>query len=333
MNSKKGKKPVGTAKKPKPEALMGDLFAAAFKRHKCAAAATIAAVLVLAVIAAWLCGRSGIAEGEAVFYFFDVGQGDAAAVVTSEGCILIDAGTNDAEDELCRQMRRAGIRRIDLAVLTHPHEDHIGGADAVIDRFEVGRVLISGRGTDTAAYSRLCEAAERRGTDIGAAEAGYTEEIGGMKLDVLFADEDAVSENDMSAVVKVEFGSVSAIYTGDAGEKTEGLILGRYERDELECDILKVGHHGSQTSSSREWLEALSPGFAVISCAAANDYGHPHAAVLRRLADLGAEVHRTDIEGTVVFVSDGESVKNASGSEKWQLCAVLPHAHRERRCA
>lgn len=242
MNSKKGKKPVGTAKKPKPEALMGDLFAAAFKRHKCAAAATIAAVLVLAVIAAWLCGRSGIAEGEAVFYFFNVGQGDAA-------------------------------------------------------------------------------------------EAGYTEEIGGMKLDVLFADEDAVSENDMSAVVKVEFGSVSAIYTGDAGEKTEGLILGRYERDELECDILKVGHHGSQTSSSREWLEALSPGFAVISCAAANDYGHPHAAVLRRLADLGAEVHRTDIEGTVVFVSDGESVKNVSGSAKWQLCGVLPHARRERRCA
>ena len=227
MNSKKGKKPVGTAKKPEPEALMGDLFAAAFKRHKRAAAATIAAVLVIAVIAAWLCGRSGIAEGEAVFYFFDVGQGDAAAVVTSEGCILIDAGTNDAADELCRQMRRAGIRRIDLAVLTHPHEDHIGGSDAVIDRFEVGRVLISGRGTDTAAYSRLCEAAERRGTDIGAAEAGYTEEIGGMKLDVLFADEDAVSENDMSAVVKVEFGSVSAIYTGDAGEKTEGLILGR----------------------------------------------------------------------------------------------------------
>ena len=154
-----------------------------------------------------------------------------------------------------------------------------------------------------------------------------------MKLDVLFADEDAVSENDMSAVVKVEFGSVSAIYTGDAGEKTEGLILGRYERDELECDILKVGHHGSQTSSSREWLEALSPGFAVISCAAANDYGHPHAAVLRRLADLGAEVHRTDIEGTVVFVSDGESVKNVSGSAKWQLCGVLPHARRERRCA
>lgn len=173
MNSKNGKKPVGTAKKPKPEALTGDLFAAVFKGHKRAAAATIAAVLVIAVIAAWLCGRSGIAEGEAVFYFFNVGQGDAAAVVTSEGCILIDAGTNDAEDELCRQMRRAGIRRIDLAVLTHPHEDHIGGADAVIDRFEVGRVLISGRGTDTAAYSRLCEAAERRGTDIGAAEAGY----------------------------------------------------------------------------------------------------------------------------------------------------------------
>ena len=137
MNSKKGKKPVGTAKKPKPEALMGDLFAAAFKRHKCAAAATIAAVLVLAVIAAWLCGRSGIAEGEAVFYFFNVGQGDAAAVVTSEGCILIDAGTNDAEDELCRQMRRAGIRRIDLAVLTHPHEDHIGGIPYLLKKFNI----------------------------------------------------------------------------------------------------------------------------------------------------------------------------------------------------
>ena len=156
MNSKNGKKPVGTAKKPKPEALTGDLFAAAFKRHKRAAAATIAAVLVIAVIAAWLCGRSGIAEGEAVFYFFDVGQGDAAAVVTSEGCILIDAGTNDAEDELCRQMRRAGIRRIDLAVLTHPHEDHIGGGDAVLRAFPVREIWTNGaadaNGAKTAAH-------------------------------------------------------------------------------------------------------------------------------------------------------------------------------------
>lgn len=281
--------------------------AAVRRRRKKAAGAAITVLVAVLIFAAWLYGRlsGGIAEGEARFYFFDVGQGDAAAVVTRDACIVVDAGTEASEERLRLQLERAGIRRIDLAVFTHPHEDHIGGADMLIENFEVGAVLMPDNKSDTLTYSRLISALQSKNIELIPAEEGYTAELGGLSLCVLFASADATDENDMSAVVRISFGETSAIFTGDAGESAEKMTLAKYPAYELRCGILKVGHHGSSTSTCTEWAEALSPQFAVISCGAANDYGHPHDEVLRRLAAVGAEIFRTDLDGTVCFVSDG----------------------------
>ncbi len=296
-----------------------DIGKAVVKRGKRRGVLAAATLLLLALLfALWLYGRltCGIPEGQARFYFFDVGQGDAAAVVTRDGCIVIDAGTEASETRLRLLMERAGIRRIDLAVFTHPHDDHIGGADMIIEDFEVGAVLMPETEADTPAYLRLTEAIERKNIELIPAEAGYSGEFGGLSLRVLFASADAVDENDMSAVVKVSFGNTSAIFTGDAGVSAERKILARHTAGELRCGILKVGHHGSSTSTCAEWANTLSPQFAVVSCAAANDYGHPHEQVLRRLSAVGAEIHRTDIEGTVCFVSDGNALRLRSKNER-----------------
>ena len=281
------------------------------RRRKRAAGAVITVLVAVLIFAAWLYGRlsGGIAEGEARFYFFDVGQGDAAAIVTRDACIVVDAGTEASEERLRLQLERAGIRRIDLAVFTHPHEDHIGGADMLIENFEVGAVLMPDNKSDTLTYSRLISALQSKNIELIPAEEGYTAELGGLSLCVLFASADATDENDMSAVVRISFGETSAIFTGDAGESAEKMILAKYPSGELTGGILKVGHHGSSTSTCAEWAEALSPQFAVISCGAVNDYGHPHDEVLRRLAALGAEIFRTDLDGTVCFVSDGRALK------------------------
>ena len=281
------------------------------RRRKRAAGAVITVLVAVLIFAAWLYGRlsGGIAEGEARFYFFDVGQGDAAAIVTRDACIVVDAGTEASEERLRLQLERAGIRRIDLAVFTHPHEDHIGGADMLIENFEVGAVLMPDNKSDTLTYSRLISALQSKNIELIPAEEGYTAELGGLSLCVLFASADATDENDMSAVVRISFGETSAIFTGDAGESAEKMILAKYPSGELTGGILKVGHHGSSTSTCAEWAEALSPQFAVISCGAANDYGQPHDEVLRRLAALGAEIFRTDLDGTVCFVSDGRALK------------------------
>lgn len=281
------------------------------RRRKKAAGAVITVLVAVLIFAAWLYGRlsGGIAEGEARFYFFDVGQGDAAAVVTRDACIVVDAGTEASEERLRLQLERAGIRRIDLAVFTHPHEDHIGGADMLIENFEVGAVLMPDNKSDTLTYSRLISAMQSKNIELIPAEEGYTAELGGLSLCVLFASADATDENDMSAVVRISFGETSAIFTGDAGESAEKMILSKYPSGELTGGILKVGHHGSSTSTCTEWAETLLPQFAVISCGAVNDYGHPHEEVLRRLAAVGAEIFRTDLDGTVCFGSDGRALK------------------------
>ena len=285
--------------------------AAVRRRRKKATCAVITVLVAVLIFAAWLYGRlsGGIAEGEARFYFFDVGQGDAAAVVTRDACIVVDAGTEASEERLRLQLERAGIRRIDLAVFTHPHEDHIGGADMLIENFEVGAVLMPDNKSDTLTYARLISALQNKNIELIPAEEGYAAELGGLSLCVLFASADATDENDMSAVVRISFGETSAIFTGDAGESAEKMILEKYPEGELRCGILKVGHHGSSTSTCTEWAEALSPQFAVISCGAVNDYGHPHDEVRRRLAAVGAEIFRTDLDGTVCFASDGRVLK------------------------
>ena len=253
-------------------------------------------------------------EGEAEFHFIDVGQGDAALIRTSAGHVLIDAGTNDSEDALIAYLKAEGIKELVYAVFTHPHEDHIGGADAVLDYCDVKNVIMPERTSTTGDYTRLMDAieVEKAHVIIAEPEAVYT--VGGLQMTILgpIGSEYKDINND-SIVLRVDFGESSVLYTGDAEDVSEKEMLSRYALNgKLDCDLLKLGHHGSDSSTTEDFLKAVSPTMAVISCGEGNSYGHPKQEILIRLNRYGIAYWRTDLEESIVLISDGETLSKES---------------------
>jgi len=245
--------------------------------------------------------------------FLDVGQGDAVAIHTpADRWLLVDAGPWDedydaGEKRVLPWLRAHGARRIEAMVLTHPHVDHIGGAAAVMRGMPVGRLIEPGLPFGTPIYLGVLQTAEARHVPWSAARQDRTLRIDGLELtflwptvDVLDAPADA---NDISAVLRIRYGSFAALLTGDAPSSVEHLLVTRYGEG-LRADVLKAGHHGSRTASSEELLEAVHPALAVISCGRRNKYGHPAPETLDRLHADGVPVARTDEDGTVVVRVD-----------------------------
>ncbi|HEX5724641.1 MAG TPA: DNA internalization-related competence protein ComEC/Rec2, partial [Longimicrobiaceae bacterium] len=241
--------------------------------------------------------------------FIDVGQGDAIALRTPAGrWLLVDAGPlEDAYDagekRVLPFLRARGARRVEALVLTHPHADHIGGAAAVMRALPVGTLVEPGLPFGSPVYLETLRTAERRGVAWHAARQDRVLRVDGVELtflwpvaDLLDSVEDA---NEISAVLRVRYGDFAALLTGDASAAVERALVARYGA-ELEADVLKAGHHGSATSTSDELLAAVRPALAVVSCGARNEYGHPAPEVVARLERGGAEVARTDLDGTVV---------------------------------
>ena len=249
-------------------------------------------------------------EGQAEFHFIDVGQGDAALIRTSAGNVLIDAGTNDAEEELVAYLKAEGITELAYAIFTHPHEDHIGGADAVLDYCEVKNVILPDVTTNTVVYTRMMDAVEAEGATviIAVPEAVYT--VGDLKLTILAPiGKDYADMNNTSVVLRADFGGSSVLYTGDAEDVSEEEMLERYRLNgKLDCDLLKVGHHGSENSSTEAFLDVVTPELAVISCGEGNKYGHPTQETLARLNERQVTYWRTDLLGSIVVISDGETL-------------------------
>lgn len=298
--------PPHTSKSPKHNSRIRRTLKTAAKILAACLPVITAAAIAAAFI--WGGGIGDIPSGEAYFYFFDVGQADAAAIITNDSCILIDAGSNLAAARLTEKLRRAGVEKIDLAVFSHSHEDHIGGSDSVLKEFKVTEILMPHTDEYSPALDRLLKAADARGTSIAYTQNIKTITVGALTVEVLPTLPNADDENEESAIVKITFGNTSAIYTGDAGTESERYILSCLGADALNCDILKVGHHGSDTSNCEEWISAISPDFAVISCEMGNEYGHPSYNVLRRLQNAGAEICRTDKDGSVLLVSNGTDI-------------------------
>ncbi len=250
-------------------------------------------------------------EGSVEFHFIDVGQGDAALIRTEEGNVLIDAGTNASEEALIAYLKAEGVTELAYAVFTHPHEDHIGGADAVLEYCKVENVILPDATATTKVYERMMDAIEAEGADVIMATPDATYKVGDLKLTVLapiaFQYKDV---NNYSVVLRADFGDTSVLFTGDAEDVSEQEMLGRYELGRiLDCDLLKVGHHGSDSSTTEAFLKEVSPKYAVISCGEGNDYGHPKQSILKRLEAAGVTYWRTDLLGSVVVISDGEDLK------------------------
>lgn len=246
--------------------------------------------------------------------FFDVGQGDAIFIETPGGNqILVDGGPDG------RILAKVGAtlpfwdRSLDLLIATHPHADHLAGLVEALKRYDVAMVMESGAGHSTPEYEAWREILKERAVPVSAARRGQRIDAGdGIMLDILSPAEDAVAAaktpHGANIVLLLTHGETTALLTGDAEKALEYRLL--FESPALlDADILKVGHHGSKTSSTAEFLKVVSPDLAVISSGRKNRYGHPHPEVMERLKALGIPTERTDIRGDIAMESDGAAYR------------------------
>ncbi len=256
---------------------------------------------------------------DVIFHFIDVGQGDAILVTTPWGNMLIDSGddNNTSRNKLMNYLASQNITSFEYVVFTHPDADHIGSADRILLNYNVKNVIMPDYEKTTQVYNRLLDAIESTGVNlilIGEDEdvceqPGYTFSIGALVNTVMGPVQDYKDANEMSVVIKSVFGDISVLFTGDAEKGSEADMLALYKNGELDCDILKVGHHGSDTSTTAAFLAAVSPDMAVISCGAGNKYGHPHSQIIQRLENAGVDYFRTDTDGDVVIKTNGEKIE------------------------
>ena len=247
-------------------------------------------------------------------HFIDVGQGDSTLVESSGRFALIDGGEYSERDKVVSYLSSQGVKELDYIISTHPHSDHCGGLSEVIRTFSTA-VLICPDAPTSSSWEYVMDAADERGVTYETPNPYDTYQLGSATITVLSPDKnDVYSElNDYSIVTMIEYGNTSALLTGDAEKGVEkALVRSGYD---LSADILKCGHHGSSTSSCEQFLDAVSPDAAVISCGKNNEYGHPHEETLTALKERNVSVWRTDNSGNVVALSDGENFTFSTSTE------------------
>jgi len=248
-------------------------------------------------------------------HYVDVGQGDSTLVVDPSGdTLLIDAGTSYNSASLLKYLSALKINEIDYFIITHYHDDHMGGADEVIDALNVKNMIIPDVTLDSSAYKKLMKSIYEEEAAIYYAAPGDVYEIGQTDITLLAPLEitDNGKNND-SIIIRVDYGESSFLFTGDAEAKAERAALKNMGVDAFDTDVLQAGHHGSRTSSSDEFLDAVSPMCVIISCGADNDYGHPHSETLDKYAERDISVYRTDLEDDILILSDGNTVSKWNG--------------------
>lgn len=234
--------------------------------------------------------------------YIDVGQADAILIENDKKYMLIDAGNNEDGDLLVNYFKDKNITDFEYVVATHPHEDHIGGMDNIIKNFNIKNYYMPDCYTTTKTFEELLDALEEKNLSFETPDIDSEFVLGDALFKVLYTGTDKRDLNNTSIVLRMTYKDVSFMFTGDATNTTEKKILAK----DLQSDVLKVGHHGSQYSTSDEFLDKVNPKYAIISVGTGNVYDHPKDITLNKLK--GIEVHRTDKEGTIRVISDGKNI-------------------------
>lgn len=253
---------------------------------------------------------AAVSDGELRVTFLDVGNADCILIQSGGQTALIDAGKHSTANDVLEKLRIAGVERLDYVIATHADADHIGGMATLIREMEVGTFLIPPVGesdaTKTQVYQSMLSALEERGVPPADAEYGFTCYLGTAELKIISGRITTAEGNEGSAVCRLSFGEHTFLLMGDAGKAVERELI--LDRVDIRADVIKVGHHGSDTSTDVQFIHLSSPSYAVITCGVDNSLGHPHETTLKTLEEYGVTVYRSDHHGDIVFTSDGTTL-------------------------
>ncbi len=239
--------------------------------------------------------------------FIDVGQADSMLVRCGGEAMLVDGGNAPDSDLLETVLKKQGVDELDYVVCTHAHEDHAGGLPGALHHAKLKHALAPVTEADNRPFSKFVQAAAQQGVSIEVPEPDDTFSLGDAEVKVLGPREDYDETNNTSIVLRLTYGGTSFLLTGDMESDAEQDLLDA--GCDVSADLLKVGHHGSSSSTSHRFLEAVDPAYAVISCETGNDYGHPHDETLQALSDASVRLYRTDMQGDILAESDGKTVR------------------------
>lgn len=249
-------------------------------------------------------------ENKMIIHYIDVGQGDCILIQVNNKNLLIDSGPSSNRKDLLNYLEKLDIKKFDYIIATHPHEDHIGNMDTIIKRYDIGSFYSPKVITSSTTFENMISALVDKNLKINILKKGVKGIDLGKNTEIeVFSPLENISSdnlNDYSPIIKITFFNNSFLFTGDAEISTEDTVLS--QNNNLNCDILKVGHHGSSTSTSTDFLISTNPSVAIISVGKNNSYGHPTSETLSLLNSYNIRTIRTDINGTVIAISDGKNI-------------------------
>lgn len=253
-------------------------------------------------------------ENNMVTHFIDVGQGDCILIQVNNKNLLIDSGTSDSKEKVIRYLKNNNITKLDYIIATHPHEDHIGGMSSVIKSFKIGEFYAPKVTSSSQVFEDMIRSLKSKNLKIKVAKANISLDLGPNTSCIMLSPNKTNYKdiNNYSCTLKVSYKNSTFLFTGDIEKLSEQELL--HKGSSLKSQVLKVPHHGSNSSTSQEFLNSVSPQVSVISCGAYNSYGHPSKETIDKLKKLNCTIYRTDLDKTIVLVSNGTDIKRFQGN-------------------